>query len=191
MAIEINQFDFSLIGQLAVHCDKDKLDIAIEESIIFDFEPILCNMFGLVSENWNDNSDKWKNLINGTSYTGCNDNLQRHLGLKRMLLYYIYARYVVLNSFNDSANGLVMKSNDFSIPKPLKEIEQFADKYRSMAFSTWKGVSRFICHNAKDYADLKPRQCEDCGCNGEDCSSGSVKGYGIRGKNITKWTVRN
>ena len=186
MAILITQKDFEEIGQLAVHCDKEKLDIAIHESMIFDFEPFLCENFTDVYENWDSLESAWKDLICGSSYVGCSERNMRHLGLKRMLLYYIYARYTVLNNYNDTPNGSVTKTNDFSIPKPLKEIEQFADKYRSMGYSVWLGVKKYLCNSKDDYPTLKINDCEACDCNGSGCSDKSVKGYGIRGSNVSK-----
>jgi hypothetical protein len=186
MAIQLIQSDFELIGQLATHCDKDKLQIAIEESILFDFEPLLCEIFVDVEVNWFNEDENWNNLINGSSYIGCGNRLNRHLGLKRMLLYYAYARYTVMNNFNDTPNGHVTKTNQFSIPKPLKELEQFADKYRSMGYSTWKGVKQYLCKSKEDYPTLKVTDCEDCGCGSAGCKDKAVKGYGIRGNNISK-----
>ena len=187
MAILITQQDFALIGQLAIHCDKEKLKIAIEESIIFDFEPLLCENFVEVSENWDSLDKVWRDLVCGSSYVGCSDREMRHLGLKRMMLYYIYARYTVLNGYNDTPNGSVTKTNDFSIPKPLKEVEQFADKYRSMGYSVWKGVKKFLCNNKEDYDNLTINDCDACDCGGSDCSDKSVKGYGIKGSNVSKY----
>ena len=187
MAILIFQEDFALIGQLAVHCDKEKLTIAIQESIIFDFEPLICENFVEVSNNWDSEETIWRDLINGSTYTGCNDKDTRHLGLKRMLLYYIYARYTVMNNFNDTPNGSVTKTNDFSIPKPLKELEQFADKYRSMGYSVWKGVEKYLCHSREDYPTLTVSGCDACGCESGNCEGSAVKGYGIRGSNISKY----
>ena len=187
MAILIFQEDFALIGQLAVHCDKEKLAIAIQESIIFDFEPLICENFVEISDKWDSDVTIWTALINGSTYKGCNDKDTRHLGLKKMLLYYIYARYTVMNNFNDTPNGSVTKTNDFSLPKPLKELEQFADKYRSMGFSVWKGVQKYLCHKRADYTNLEINDCKACGCDNGNCKDTAVKGYGIRGSNISKY----
>lgn len=189
MAIQIIQADFNLIGQLAKHCDLDKLEIAVEEAILFDFAPLLCDLFGDVEENWDDTNDNFYDLINGSKYTGCGGKKRSHIGLKKVLLYYAYARYVVLNNFNDTPNGHVTKTNDFSIPKPLKELEMFADKYRSMGYAAWKGTQAFLCREKDNFPEFKLIDCSACDCGSDDCSDGRVKGYGFKGKNISRWDV--
>ena len=187
MAIEIYQANFELIGQLASHCDKEKLEIATQEALLFDIEPLLCEMYVDIDDNWNSQDAIWKDLIDGSTYEGCGGRDVRNLGVKRMILYYIYARYIVLNNFNDTPNGHVTKTNQFSLPKPLKELEQFSDKYRSMGYAVWENVKKFVCHNRDDY-DFKV-ECEPCGCDGNGCGGTKAKGYGIKMKNISKWDV--
>lgn len=187
MAIIIVQSDFALIGQLATHCDKAKLNIAIEEAITFDLEPLLCDLFTDVNENWASVEEVWSNLINGSTYTGCNNKERKHPGIKKVLLYYAYARYTVTNNFNDTPNGHVTKTNDLSIPKPLREIESFADKYRSMGYLTWEKVKSFLCVEKDVYENFNAKECKDCGCGGNCQSKTTAKGYGIKGKNISRW----
>ena len=187
MAILIFQEDFSLIGQLAVHCDKEKLAIAIQQAIDFDFEPLICENFVEISENWDSEETIWRDLINGSTYIGCNDKNMRQLGLKKMLLNYIYAKYIIENDNNDTPNGFVTKTNDFSIPEPLDKLKFKADKYRNQGYSVWKGVEKYLCHSREDYPTLNVSGCDACGCESGNCEGSAVKGYGIRGSNISKY----
>lgn len=187
--IQITQQDFNEIGQLATHCDNKKLQIAVNEAITFDMEGLLCGFWDDVEQNWTSTDDIWTELINGTSYEGCGEKTRKHLGLKKVLLYYAYARYVVLNNWNDTANGHVTKTNDFSIPKPLKELEAFSSKYRSMGYKAFKGVQNYLCLNSETYPEFNTSECEACGCNGECDTNINTKGFGITGKNISKWDV--
>lgn len=195
MSITIVQADFSAIGQLAKHCNKDKLTVAIEEAIEFDLKPLLCGFFADVKENFDSEEEPWTLLIGGESYEDCNGKTREHKGLKRALLYFIYARYVILNGFDDTATGMVQKTNDFSLPKPLKELEQFANKYRNMAYSVWDDVKTWICSYLSDdayddeFSDFDNSDCVDCGCVDEDCGDSKAKGFGIKGKNVSKWDV--
>lgn len=188
MAISITQSDFTQIGQIAKHCDLDKLDIAINEAIIFDLKPLLCSLFFDVDANWSDTEGIWFDLIQPKEFTGCNEKPQSHEGLKNVLVRYAYARYTILNSLNDTPNGGVTKNNDWSIPKPFNDLKQISDRYRSMAYELWKEVEAYICLNIESYEDAN-FDCKPCGCNGKCGSKTKSKGYGIKGSNISKYGV--
>lgn len=195
--------DFSLVGLVAKHCNYEKLDIAINEAMEFDLRPLLCSLFWNVEKQWwkglafdssfdesfeGKASDiKWVKLINGSEYLGCGDVNKRHRGLKTLLVYYAYGRYLTINSFDDTPNGSVTKTNQWSIPKPLKEVQSFSNKYRSMAMNIWEDIESFICLNREDYKGANFSNCSSCGCGGNECGSKRItKGFGIIGGNITK-----
>jgi hypothetical protein len=197
----INKDDFNYIGQVAKHCDLPKLDIAIAEAQLFDLEDLFCPNWpvleGIIQEVDDYIADTDPEKIEPVNYESkyalvyggtfvIKGITRKNLGLKRTLVYYAYSRYVVLNGFNDTPGGQVSKSNDFSIPKTLKELTQFADKYRSMGFASFKTNIEFLCFK-KDifttftYGDL----CSEYGCDTE-CIGANTKGTGIRGSIITK-----
>jgi len=184
--ISIDQADFSCIGQMAIHCDKEKLCIAIDEAINFDINPLLCDCYSDVDENWDDPYEPFNSLINGGTYEDCQEKERHHLGIKRVLVYFSYARYLMINSWNDTPNGHVTKNNPFSIPKPLKEIESFSNRYRDMAFKTWEHVKKYLCANRESFPCFDASECK-CAC-GNGCGR-SEKGFGVRGSTVTKWDV--
>lgn len=186
MAISILQTDFTAIGQVAKHCNLDKLNIAIEEAILFDLKPLLCDLFFEIDANWDDESGIWSDLIMPKEFEGCNGKPKSHQGLKNVLIRYAYSRYTILNSLDDTPNGGVTKNNDWSIPKPYKELSQISDRYRSMGYELWKEVEAYICLNIESY-DNASFDCKPCGCNGKCGSKTSSKGYGIKGSNISKY----
>jgi len=183
--ISLQQSDFTGIGNIAKHCNLDKLQIAINESILFDLKPLLCDLFIDVDDNWDDTSGIWFELVEPLQFTGCNDKMKSHEGLKNVLIRYSYARYIILNNFDDTPNGGVTKNNDWSIPKPFADLKQISDRYRSMAYEMWKGVEAYICLNKDVYTDAD-FDCAPCGCNGKCGSKTKVKGYGLRMTNISK-----
>lgn len=207
----ISQEDFDCIGQIAKHCDLPKLCIAINEAQDFDLAELFCDFWDSILEineevedykqalidfescdedcvepTIPENYDLKVNLICGGSYEGCNDKVKKHFGVKRILTYYAYSRYLIINEFNDTPNGQVSKTNNFSIPKPLKEIQNVADKYRNMGYESYKKTIGFLCVNREVFTDFNSKDCGTCKC-GSDCDhSTKVKGYGIKGKIITK-----
>lgn len=186
MAIALVQSDFTVIGQVAKHCNTEKLDIAINEAIIFDLKPLVCDLFFYIETNWEDESGIWFDLIYPKEFEGCKGNKKSHEGLKNVLIRYAYARYTILNSVDDTPNGGVTKQNDWSIPKPYNDLKQISDRYRSMAYELWKEVEAYICLNIESYPDAN-LDCAPCGCNGKCGSKTKSKGYGIKGSNISKY----
>lgn len=172
--------DFECVGIIAKHCDLSKLCVASEEAKNFDLIPLFC--FGFVNdvlENWNlesadENYEKYNKLICGTKYLE-NGKMHQNIGFKKLWVYYTYARYVLLNGFNDTANGMVAKQNEFSIPTPIRELNDFSNKYRSMASISYKNVLAYLCLNRSIFPTFNDCNCNlSCGCSGI-CSCGKTK----------------
>lgn len=200
----IGQSDFQCIGQVSEHCDLPKLYIAIQEAQNFDLENLFCS-FWLEIIKWNnvvtsggDFSDDFNNdftneelgllnnLICGGNYLGCNGETRRHYGIKRILTYYAYARYIIINPFNDTPNGTVQKTNESSMPIPLKELQSFSDKYRTMAYESYMLTADFLCVNRGLFKNFNSKDCKSCGCGSRCDSQTKAKGYGFKSKIISK-----
>lgn len=188
--ITLSQTEIATVGQLTSHCDLTKLDIATQEAILFDIV-ILCELLPLINENWASTDPIWRNLIDGSSYIGCDEKTLTHSGLKKVLAYYTYARYTLINGFNDTPNGNVAKTNPFSMPKSFRELEAFSNKYSDMGYSLMKGVLSFLCTNRIDYPllNIVTAGCEDCGCTGGCGSESAGKGFSSKSKNVSRWDV--
>lgn len=184
--ITLTRDDFYPIGLVAKHCNLEKLQIAINEAILFDLKGLLCGLFYEVDENWDDTEGIWFDIIDPLEFDGCNEKPTSHQGLKNVLIRYAYARYVILNNFDDTPNGGVTKSNDWSLPKPFSDLKQISDRYRSMGYELWKQVEAYICLN-EDVYENADYDCSPCGCNGSCGHKTSSKGYGIKGTNISKY----
>ena len=173
--------DFECVGIVAKHCDLSKLCIATEEAKNFDLINLFCYEFiADILENWNleessENYQKYNKAICGGTYTDCNGKLQNNIGLKKLWVYYSYSRYILLNGFNDTPNGMVQKQNEWSMPTPLKELNDFSNKYRSMASSFYENVLGYLCENKSDFPKFNDCKCKlNCACEGK-CSCGKAK----------------
>lgn len=185
--------DFDCVGIVAQHCDLSKLCIAAEEAKQFDLIPLMC--FGLVEDvlsNWNledtaENFKKYQDLICGGTYSDCNGKTMLNPGFKKVWVYYTYSRYILINNFNDTANGIVQKQNEWSVPTSLKELNDFSNKYRSMAKHAYEGLLGYLCINKTDFPLFDDCGCKlDCGCTG-NCSCGKTKKLtGFKFKTVRK-----
>lgn len=169
----IKQLDFNGIGNVAQHCDLSKLQVAINQALEFDIIPLFCFEFmDDVLKNWNNSELKYQLLIYGGTYTDRAGRLRNNIGLKRVWLYYSYAQYLLLNQFNDTANGPVRKDSEWSIPVPLKEVNDFSNKYRNMGLAAFESVMELIQANKADYPQLT--FCGSCG-KFASCNCGKTK----------------
>ncbi len=186
MAITLKVSDLKGLGIVANHCDESKFNIALDEAIEFDIKNLLGNLFNLVNNNWDSVSELWTDIINPKTFENCAGYETTHQGLKKVLAYYTYSRYIMINGFDDTPNGLVGKTNNFSIPKSLEELKQFSSKYRNMALESWKLVEAFILINDTLYPSYDNSCKEPCGCNGTCGKRTTNKGFGMRSKTILK-----
>lgn len=183
MPQKITQSDFDTIADVANHCDLEKLNIAIFEAERFDLAELFCDFWNDIDANWE--NETYADLINGSSYEGCKGT-RKHAGVKDILTYYAYARYLVKNSFNDTPNGSVSKQNSFSIPKPLAEIKALANDYRDMGYKEFKRTLSYLCKNKESFENFDTSHCASCGCGGECGGKTSAKSYGFRSSIISK-----
>lgn len=185
MAI-LTKSDFDGIGDIANHCDLRKLTIAINEAEEFEMQDIFCDFWIDIVENWESEEGVWVNLINGGTYDGCNGT-SKHRGIKAIWAYYAYSRYIILNGFNDTPNGMVAKTNQFSIPTPLKELQAYSEKYRNMAKSLLSRTENYLCRNKDLFSNFNTYNCAPCGCTGTCVNKGiNTKGFGIKSTVIIK-----
>lgn len=216
--ILIEQKDFECIGEVARHCDLSKLCIAIGEAKEFDMSELFCDFWTTILDIWDEidlyqtalseyndcvdaggvdcivpvepiDYDLKLNLICGGSFQSCNGKLRNHLGIKRIWVYYSYAKYVQVNQFDDTPNGLVNKTNDFTVQVQQPALNQVSDRYRSMGYESFKKTLNFICNNKVTF-DFEG-ECGGCGCGDDHCGRKTkAKGYGWKGSIISKTTRR-
>ena len=194
----LNKSDFSCVGMVTASCDLQKLCIAVEEAKLFDLEPVLC--FGFLTDIF----AKWEalptdpsaeltpeqqqtyDLINGSTYL-VGSQTKRHLGIKRVWIYYAYAKYLIINAHSDTPNGLVNKQNEWSMPVPLRELNDLSNKYKNMGRETLQNLREFLCINKEIFPKFDACGCTlSCGCIGA-CSCGSpIKLSGFRYRSVKK-----
>lgn len=198
--MNLSRLQYNCIGTVAQHCDSNKLCISENEASNYDLAELFCDFWYEIEQiqievkAYEDapepkpeppvNYAEKKQLLEGGTFLDCDSKQRPFGGVYKMLAMYSYSRYVILNGFSDTPNGVVTKTNEFSIPKSLKELETFADKYRNMGRIEFKRTQQFICSNNTIFNyDHCPKN--KCGCGAKKCSEGTqAKGYGFKGRNI-------
>lgn len=199
--MNLQSSQYNCLGIIAKHCDISKLCIAENEASSFDLAELFCDFWVEIEaiaeevQAYDDaeepkppipeNYTEKKALLEGGNYADCSEKLRPFEGIYKTLAYYSYSRYIVLNGFSDTPNGLVQKTNEFSIPKSLKELEMFADKYRNMGKISFERTQRYICQNTEIFAYAHCPK-DKCGCGSDKCGGTKAKGYGLRSRNVSK-----
>lgn len=96
----------------------------------------------------------YEELVNGSTYE-YNEKKYKHEGLKSVLAYFAYSRYLKSTGVNSTHYGLVVKKNDFSEPISEKTLARQISQSISAAHSYWDRVKLFLIHNKNDYPLFK------------------------------------
>jgi len=127
-----------------------------------------------------------KNLVCGGTFETCNGKTRSHQGVKRIAVFYSYARYILINSTSDTAAGKKTLNNEFSIPVPRKELKEESDMYRTMGYESYKKTKAFLCASRETFTEFDSCGCGTCSCGGGCESKTKAKGYGFNSSNIKK-----
>lgn len=189
--LDINDFD--CVGDIAASCNVKKLCIAEKQAIQFDLSELFCEDWQEVYDIWlevityqsntqlpmPEDYEKKRQLIDGGFYTTCRGKRVSFIGLKSVLAFYSYSRYIMINPYTDTPNGLVTKTQNESEPINGSIMKNKSEQYSTMAFLSFKKIKSFLCSSQViDYYD-----CGACGC-GNDCK-GSTKAKAAGGMIFT------
>ena len=173
--------DFKIVD-IATHCDYTKLNIAISDALNFDLPELLCEYYDLyINEIESENLD----LINGTTYE-CGNVTKKFLGLKNILVYYSYANYLLNSTMTDTGIGFVKKTDQYSIPTPLKEVQSFVESYRNRGYAIIKQLKDYVSHDQELIDKYNLPITKHCGCGSGKCDFTEKRVYTFRPKVIRK-----
>ncbi len=145
--------DFNSLRALSSNLNASKkLDPYILEAQQFDLKPLLGNSFYLAICNdfVNGEFTEYVDLFNGSEWTE-SGLTYRHEGLKSVLVYFSYARYVIESPLSETANGVVIKTEQYSQSAEDKSLIRRRDTAYSGAQAYWADVKKFLNDNYLDY----------------------------------------
>lgn len=93
---------------------------------------------------------KYSNLFNGVQYEYAGE-MHEHQGIKAILVYQGYARYLPNSGVKSTAHGMVHKANQYSDRVSDKTISRLLTQARSGATEHERRVRLFLQRNIADY----------------------------------------
>ncbi|MFP5437486.1 MAG: hypothetical protein ACLGH8_06870 [Bacteroidia bacterium] len=140
MQLLITRDDIALYKQMAKTPYDDKLNEQIRDAQLLDLQPLLGeSLFNKIVSS----PAAYTELLSGGIYT--HDGIEyTNYGLKMVLAYFAYARYVMFASAIDTPFSLVEKLNDTSRPvEPLAK-KNIYTLNREAAMQLWGNVSNYL-----------------------------------------------
>ncbi len=128
-----------------------KLDSFILEAQQFDLKHLLGSAFYLDIEKEFSSSPPfptYSDLFNGSEFT-CGNKAYKHEGLKAVLCYLSYARYVLNSNIEATAFGTVHKKTEESEHVDEKTIKRLHDQSYAGAMMYWEDVKKYL--NDQDF----------------------------------------
>lgn len=144
----INKTDIAAKRQISKSVSDAKINPFIEDAELLDLKPLLGELFySKIVQNPNDFAD----LLGPKDYT-FNDFQLRSPGLKRVLIDFAYARYVMHGSQTDTPFGMVQKETQDSSPVSRTDKKENYKLHQQTAMQYWGEVVNYL----NRHSDLYP-----------------------------------
>lgn len=136
----ITRNDIAKYRQISKSPNDAKLNEMILDAQMLDLQPLLgeslYNKILASTEDYKDLLEGGFYEHKGTSYT--------NYGLKMLLAYFAYARYIMFSSVTDTAYSVVEKLNDNSRPADISSKKTIYSLNREAAFQVWENVKQYL-----------------------------------------------
>lgn len=145
MELLITKEEVAKLLNVAIGVHVTHFDTFIREAQLFDLKPILCEDF-YYDVLYNKDQEPYLTLLNGGNYIH-NDRTYTFLGLKSVLAYFTYARFII--KFNVSTSyGNVTKINPFSESITQQEKRNLYYSYQKEANMIYQDVIKYLDRNS-------------------------------------------
>lgn len=153
--------------------DVKRLDPYIAEAQEFDLKALLGQYLydDFVK---NITNTIYQSLLNGKEYTDTSGYNVIYKGIKPVLVYYAYSRFLANDNIKSTASGFVIKRQDeYSEPISEKTMSRLIQQAESSALSYFEGVKKFLNDNYSIYPLWKY-----CGINTNKRSGCNISSVG-------------
>ena len=143
-ALLIDKTDFDGIKSVSKHCTFDKLTEYIRERQFLDLATSLGEAFYYDLVNDPTRAENIP-LLDGAEYEDCDGNTRYHYGVKRALVHFAFAAYVLESGYTSTPFGMVQKMHQDSMPVDSATLRNLHDRNRRIAQDYMDGVTSYIC----------------------------------------------
>jgi hypothetical protein len=160
MDLKIEKAYVSNLFQIAIGFDNTDFDKYIREAIEFDIQELFCEeFFYKIFYSETDNPEITK-LLEGGSYE-YESKIYNFRGLKDVIAYFTYARFVMNSNVSSTSHGFVHKVNPHSEALSFQERKDYKEKNRIEANKLFAKIQLFLERNIDQYPIYK-RCIKDC-----------------------------
>jgi len=153
MQLKIDKSYVSNLLNVAIGYDETDFNKFIKEAIEFDIQELMCEEF-FNKIFYETESPEITKLLEGGSYS--HENKTYHFrGLKDVIAYFTYARFVMNANVSSTSHGFVHKTTPHSEPLDFKERKDYKEKYRIEANKLFNHIERFLKRKFEDYPTYK------------------------------------
>lgn len=148
----ITRADIALYRQISKTPNDDKLNEMILDAQLLDLQPLLGEkLYNKILKTPEDYTD----LLNGGNYQ-FQDTEYTNNGLKMVLVYYTYARYIMFSSVTDTPFSVVEKLNPDSRPVDASNKKTIYSMNRDAANQIWQNVRTYLIRTGNtDFPECK------------------------------------
>lgn len=105
-----------------------------------------------IVENYDtNNDDKYKELVEGSTFEDCDGNTLKHKGLWYLLAYLNYAEYITTSQIQDTFTGMVSKTRPDSQLVSSGTIKNLRSHNREIGFNHYEKTRQFLEVNASEF----------------------------------------
>lgn len=143
MNLLINKSDFAKYNMVSKGVESSRLDTFIGEAQFIDLKCAIGDAlyYDVLS---NINNPDYQNLIKGSTFTASDGIEKEQYGLKAVLVYFSWSRYILKSAVVDTSFSVVQKTNTWSEPIGQSTKRDIRDESRQIAFKHWEIVKEYL-----------------------------------------------
>lgn len=147
MSLLISKIDIGIYREISASVKDNKINPMIEDAQLLDLKPLLGERFyyDLVA-----NVGNYSDLLNKKEYTHNGQTIESP-GIKRVLIDFAFARYVMHGSQTDTPFGLVQKVGENSVAISRADKKEGYKHHQQIAMQYWSEVENYLNRNTALY----------------------------------------
>lgn len=128
--------------------NQDKYDQIAKEVEEMELNKLLGPAFLQAVQN---TQGDYVDLLSGSEFEDCYGNEISHKGLKYVLAYLNYSKYLLDSQIADTYSGFRYQNTPESIPIPSGDIRRMQESARALALESWSLIKDYLDQNTDNY----------------------------------------